>query len=539
MNIPKKKLTIISLLLLILVVASFFRLWKLNSIPPGLYPDEAINGNDAWQTLNTKNFKVFYPENNGREGLFIWLLALSFSIFGISLWALKIVPAIIGILTVFGLYLLTKELFFNNNRRIALLSSFFLAISFWHINFSRIGFRAILLPFILIFSFYFFFKFLNRLKIKNQFSKNQDYIRLYSSIILAGITFGLGFYTYISYRFVVILLFLVLALCGLIYWKQIFKKTFLLGVFLLLWTIFLTALPIGLYFLQNPQDFVGRATPISIFSAENPIKELGKSLILHLGMFNFYGDHNWRHNFSGSPLLFWPIGILFLIGFFLSIRELINFRKYKALVISHFSLVSWFILMLLPGILTYEGIPHALRVIGVIPAVYIFAGRGGNFIYHFIYQKIKYSNILKNLLIFGIILFLVFYQYQKYFFLWGKHPETENAFSKDYVEMGNFLNSLPEEISKYVLVNASGVPVPYPKGIPMPAQTLMFIEKTKFGKSRTVYLLPKDLKKIKIEKETIIMLMRYDQDLFNKLEINFPEGKIQEKNGLWLYKINF
>jgi len=154
------------LLLVIILIASFFRLYKLTLIPPGIYPDEAMNANDAIKALQTHNFKVFYPDNNGREGLFINLIALSFKVFGISLFSFKITSAIIGILTVLGLYFLAKELFYfynsNSNSNlssyIGLTSSFFLAISFWHTNFSRISFRAILTPFILVFSFYFLFK---------------------------------------------------------------------------------------------------------------------------------------------------------------------------------------------------------------------------------------------------------------------------------------------------------------------------------------------------------------------------------------------
>jgi len=84
-------------LILILAIASFFRLWHLNSIPPGVYPDEAINGNDAIQALNTGQYKLFYPDNNGREGLFINLIALSFNIFGVHIWSLKLISALIGI----------------------------------------------------------------------------------------------------------------------------------------------------------------------------------------------------------------------------------------------------------------------------------------------------------------------------------------------------------------------------------------------------------------------------------------------------------
>ena len=123
----------------------------------------AIYANDALDSLKTGNYKLFYPENNGREGLWMWLLALSFSIFGVSIWSIKILAALIGVLTVLGLYLLTKELFSqivkqSDSQIIALLSSFFLATSFWHTIFSRLGFRAILFPFILVFALYFLSK---------------------------------------------------------------------------------------------------------------------------------------------------------------------------------------------------------------------------------------------------------------------------------------------------------------------------------------------------------------------------------------------
>ena len=146
------------ILLFVLLIATFFRFWKINILPPGLYPDEAINGNEALFRAG----KIFYPENNGREGLFINLVFISFSIFGPSILSLRIVSALIGTLTVLGLFLFTKELFtFSNKKspspeRIALLASFFLSISFWHTNFSRIAFRGILLPFVLAFSFYFY-----------------------------------------------------------------------------------------------------------------------------------------------------------------------------------------------------------------------------------------------------------------------------------------------------------------------------------------------------------------------------------------------
>ena len=109
------------LLLSILIIASFLRLYNLTELPPGLYPDEAMNGNNAQEALDNTNFsaeggpafgwKIFYPENFGREGLFINIQALFINKFGHQPWALRLPSAIFGVLTVLGLYFFTKELF--------------------------------------------------------------------------------------------------------------------------------------------------------------------------------------------------------------------------------------------------------------------------------------------------------------------------------------------------------------------------------------------------------------------------------------------
>lgn len=521
-------------LIFILVLASFLRLWKLDSIPPGLYPDEAINGNEA--ILNPG--KIFFKENNGREGLFINLIALSFSLFGPSIFSLRLVPAICGILTVLGLYLLTKELFKTiknqqltiNNELVALLASFFLATSFWHINFSRIAFRGVLVPLLLVFSFYFLFK---------GFRKKRTF-----DFIVSGILFGLGFHTYIAFRVAALLLGMILVSKWFTRKGGSSRKTFILNTLYFILAITIVALPIGIYFLKNPSDFFGRAAGVSIFTQKNPLKALVRSLFSHLLMFNFYGDYNWRHNISGSPILFWPVGILFLIGLFYSLRETyFAFRnKNYSLLTTHLTLISWWFIMLIPGILTSEGIPHALRSIGAIPPSFIWVGLGGSLIFKVIRKRIpfKINGFNYYLIIFSLIfltLSFILAQHSRYFELWAKNPETKNAFSKDFVGIGNYLNSLADKTQKYVIVNQPGVPIPYPEGIPVSAQTPMFMEIIRFGETRSIYLLSENLDQIKIEEETEITLLKYDQEIFSKLITMFPMGEIQEENGIWIFNI--
>lgn len=499
------------IIIAILVIAFIFRFQGIASVPPGLYPDEAMNGNNALIANETGDYKIFYPENNGREGLFINLVALSLKIFGPEIWAIRIVSAIIGVSTVLGLYLLVRLLF---NWQIASIASFYLATSFWHVNFSRIGFRAIMVPFLAVFGFYFLWRGLKDFR--------------FSNFILSGIFFGLGFHTYIIFRFIPFVIILVL----LAYWNRIKKdyshkqylhlrNEFLKRFALFFLVAFLVALPILYYFWQNPSDFTGRSGQVSIFSAQEPLKEFVKSLGLTLVSFNFIGDFNWRHNFAGAPLLFWPVGVFFVIGFLKSISKM--FKKMKEHghpATLHVLLLGWFFIMLLPSVLTQEGIPHALRSIGVLPVVMIFAAEGTWWLFetliHWYREKdihpleTPYKKEHEARLIVGTALVILLtaigtVEYDKYFNKWAKRPEVQGAFAADFVELGRQINQLPKNLPKYVLVNASGDLV---DNIPVPAQTVMFITGTytreKQKEKNIFYILPGEEKLI-IERNALVL----------------------------------
>src|SRR5258708_21628616 len=94
------------LLAAVLAIAAFLRLWDLSTQPRGLYRDEAMNGNNALQVLETGRFQVFYPENNGREGLFINVCVPFVYLLGNTAWAIRLPAAIFGIFTGWGVYCL-------------------------------------------------------------------------------------------------------------------------------------------------------------------------------------------------------------------------------------------------------------------------------------------------------------------------------------------------------------------------------------------------------------------------------------------------
>ncbi|MCX8016214.1 MAG: glycosyltransferase family 39 protein [Patescibacteria group bacterium] len=506
-------------LLIILIIAGFFRLANLKTIPPGLYPDEAMNGNNALFALENKDFKLYYPENNGREGLFINIQAFFLKLFlkfysSPEAWMLRIVSAIFGILTVFGLFLLAKELF---NEKIALLSSLFLAFNFWHVNFSRIGFRAIMVPFLLVWSLYFLIVGMKKIKIV--------------PIIVSGIIFGLGFHTYIAFRMAPFIALIILFFQFVSYRKNNQLKNF--WKLVTIWIIFvvLAALPMIIYFLNHPQDFMGRATQVSIFEKPNPLWEFLKSFIKTLTMFNFVGDGNWRHNLPHKPQLDFILGFFFLVGIYTIIKEIIN----KKLELDNILIISWFLLMSLPAAFTYEGIPHALRSIGMIPPTLILSGLGAYSFYEFIKKQFSLNKTIW-ILLFLIALSLII-NYRAYFLVWAKNYNAFYAFNGNYYEIGKYLNQLPKESLKIVLVNAGGVLV---NNIPMPAQTVMFLTNTYSIKNQNekniIYLLPNQLNLLHQFSSFILVPLEKDEKIKNAILQQFPSLSFYDYPYFWIFQ---
>ncbi len=512
------------LLSFVLLLAIFFRFWNINNIPPGLYPDEAIYANDGIISPG----KVFYPDNNGREGLWMNILFLSFKLFGISATVLRSVSAIAGALTILGIYFLTKEIMGKYDssgaraKKTAILASFFLAVSFWHINFSRIGFRAIMMPLVLVWAFYLLFSGL----------KNNNW-----KLIASGMVFGLGFYTYSTFR---LLPLLILPVLIFVFFREENKKQMLkrLVIYFAIPAV-IVVLPLVFYFLKNPADFIGRLGPISIFSQPSPLKSFFESLGSHLLMFNVRGDGNWRHNFPNAPQIFWPVGICFLIGFFYQFKFIFysfKNRSWDQLFLPLFAL-GWFFTFILGGVLTHEGIPHALRTIGIIPIVYILAAIGANIALNVLKNKIK-NKLLINIIIISFSAVIIIFSYKQYFIDWGKNENVAGAFTQPFVEMGNYLNFFDRETKKYVIVNEGGVPVPYPDGVPVSAQTIMFIEISKFGNQQARYIKTEDINKITCEKNCVIILMKNDPVVLEELQNMFPLGIINKNYPIFSFIIN-
>ena len=167
----------------ILLLAAFMRFYQLDSLPPGLHPDEAANGLDVFKILEQHDFRPFYSTNGGREALFFYLQSIGVLIFDNTILGLRVAPALLGTLAVGAVYLWASSWF---GRRAGLIAALLMAVTPWAVIISRDGFRAGMIMLIVPLTLWLFTK---------SFQTNKKIW-----FALAGISLGLGFYTYIAYR---------------------------------------------------------------------------------------------------------------------------------------------------------------------------------------------------------------------------------------------------------------------------------------------------------------------------------------------------
>jgi 4-amino-4-deoxy-L-arabinose transferase-like glycosyltransferase len=495
------------LLFLIIALGFFLRFYNIENAPPGVYPDEAVNGIDALNALTHGNWQWFYEANNGREGLFMNMIAICFKLIGVSVLALKLPSIIFGTLTILGTYLLAKELYKKD--RFALISAFLVSTAFWAINFSRISFRANTLPTVLVFSFYFLMRGVRTKK--------------WYDFAAGGLVFGLGLHTYIAFR--IAPLILIVMLVTLMITRERFLKEYWKFIFIFVVFTAIVAAPMLYTFHAHPEYIQSRTGEVSILNPEvnhgNLIMTFLKSLGLSVAKYNIWGDQNWRHNYPPYPLLDPITGIAFMFGFIYAIGRLFHLltirfvKKVRSKRLEvYMLLLSWFFVMLVPEFMTAEGNPHALRAIGTLPPVFLFATLTFEYFLRkaekrsYFFKKITTSLIVAMIIVIGI------FNAVKYHLVWAKQPQTAQSFDKNLMEVSYFIKSEPKD-KEIILIIESMQRIP--------------IQVFNWGAPNVSYYYPGEVDQINPQgKNFEIIMIDQNDEVSQYLNEKFPFLKIQE-----------
>jgi 4-amino-4-deoxy-L-arabinose transferase-like glycosyltransferase len=367
-------------LILIVAIGAALRLYAIGDLPPGFYRDEAFYALDALRVQNG-DFAVYFAANNGREGMFIYLLALSTWIFGNTVFAARITSALIGIATIVAVYFTGREMF---SHRVGTLSAGVLAVTFWHVALSRVAFRAILLPLWLCITLALVFAALRTNRLAPRIALSA----------FAGFAFGATYYTYTSAQFLLPLF----VLYAISLWIGLRRNLFVrrsedaiarrrASILVFAGGAFVALAPLLLWLARHSKLYFTRARQISILNPEINGGDLLGALIGNIGksigMFFVEGDRIWRHNLALRPVFADWLAIFFVIG--VAVCGWRWWRSWRSRYgseilgvetnVSPQFLLLWLGVFLVPTILA-EDTPHFLRAIGVLPATSLLTAVG-------------------------------------------------------------------------------------------------------------------------------------------------------------------
>jgi 4-amino-4-deoxy-L-arabinose transferase-like glycosyltransferase len=140
-----------------LFVAALIRFYQLGVVPHGMTWDEAAIGYNGYALLNTRRDEwlvrlpvSFQSFGDYKAPLAIYTNGVFTKLFGMNLTAVRLPFALASIVTIAGMILLSVELFklvkpinrLVSDEYMGLVAGFLLALSPWHIHYSRAGFES-------------------------------------------------------------------------------------------------------------------------------------------------------------------------------------------------------------------------------------------------------------------------------------------------------------------------------------------------------------------------------------------------------------
>jgi 4-amino-4-deoxy-L-arabinose transferase-like glycosyltransferase len=371
-----KKLFLIAILILSIVL----RFYKLSNFPAGLNADEAALGYNAYCLLTTGMDEHGHPWPINLESFgdfkpagYAYLLIPVIKVFGLTEFAVRLPSAIFGVLAILFIYKLVQELF-PDKPLLAIFSAFLLAISPWHLHFSRGAWEVNVSTTLILIGVYSWLK----------WQKSQ----LFGYLSLSLVTIVASMYVYQSARVVAPALGLGLAVMSL---KKIIslKKQLVSASLLLL----LLLIPLAISLVSS--EAASRFSGVGLTADQGPLNRVKEFRGQHAAATSFISKalhnrpviytlqfiQNYLSHFNGNFLFvngdiiernkIPETGLLYLTDFvFIAIGCFFLLRSHNS---TSRILWLWLVISPLAAALTFQ-VPHALRAHNmVIPLTVILA----------------------------------------------------------------------------------------------------------------------------------------------------------------------
>ena len=408
---------------IILVIAGFIYIYKLDKIPSGVYVDEATVAYNAFSISETgrDEYGKSYPMlfrllGSYTPPVFVYSALPLIKLFGTKIIAFRFISVVSALVSILIFYQLIRKMKLFRLEISYYAATLFYAISPWLVFNARLGYEVTLAYTIFNIGLYFYYA-----SIKN------------SKFLVWGVMFS-SLSTYIAHtqRY---LFFAFIPLYFLFFRRLIFKKSNVKILKRAVFTLFITQIP-NLLLIGMPAFWVKNERLLD----QKPM-ELVRNLINQFltyvspkSLFFEMPDIDLQHTLPEISLMYNWMVIPYLFGIFLLIKNL-KAVKYKFILFV-------FVLSILPATMSGQFV-STQRLLPFLFPLMVVIGIGIDILIS--KTRLKVSTIAVFLLTFYSLIML----YRSYFVLFP--IERANAWNYGYEDLVIFLNNNPEK--KYIIDN--------------------------------------------------------------------------------------
>lgn len=418
----------------VVLIGAALRFYQLGDIPLTMENDEGTVGMKAISAL-TGELKSMFETFGGYGTLHFFLMAIPIQLFGRTIFAIRILTAIYGAVTLPVVYILAKELF---SPKVALVSTALLAFSHLHIQFSRVSPTASSLdPLLSSLAFLFLYR-----GIKN--NRTFDWV-------ISALVMGIGMYFYVGARAMLVVSAGFIVYTMIFYWSRFKENLHNFPIYIL--TFLIVSAPMLYWAYVNPDAFNARVNQVGIIQngwlqAEMTNRGVGALPILWEQLVNsilifYYSFPRWFYE-ADIPALHVLSGFLFACGLLITIVRIKNPR--------YALLHCWFWITLLSGqVLQVDPAPNAYRTLGLYPAICMFGGIALVWILESWSQSlVGRKKMLPTLAIIGVLALEGYANVQYYFGEWAPRFLYSDKRSRTESLVGAYVGKLPNDTVTYI-----------------------------------------------------------------------------------------
>ncbi len=408
----------------VVILALFFRLYRLDTFLHWAFGDEMAYGLEGEHVTRGDYTGLFAYTWDQAPATYAYILSVVQQLFGVSLHNERVVSVVLGTLTVPLTALCARELEISWTG--SLLAAGLLAVSHWHTHFSRMVVSTAPSAFVLLLALYSVVVAVRRGR--------------WLLFVIAGALCGFAPYMFISNRIIVPIL--VLWLAYLTIFHRTWVRTSWRHITLCAAAFVLVLLPLGIFWLQNPDWLIGPERHVGImyhiadWANQHPGAStafwniLIQQLPLAAGMFTIYGGPYvpWGGAYTPAmdPVTGWLLVPAVAYALYHWRRPLV------ALALIWFATI-WFF-----GVVLTINAPQLEHAVGLIPAVFVLIALVCDAVGVVIVRRTRRLALYAGL---AALLVLVSgaLNYNVFFNVWGGQLAGSNGFAWQWYDAGNYV----------------------------------------------------------------------------------------------------